>query len=241
MARKKKSPARASAPREKLEFPHGASLKGGNPLPSSPREKAAPAPQEKNPYHLNLKAVDDLVTASPENSPPVSKQELRRYHAGPRVHLSDWVKALLLKFWFAGVICYFFIWGLSTYSLNQWDLILILGIALGGVTHLLTKNIYRFMAKTEGAYDRWMMFPRKSLVFLPPDILYALLLIVCTMMTYSGINTLFSGPDGTAVLNVEPLLFGLFVTLWDLLFLGCKHLLSRIVRDARRKVSSSGS
>ena len=222
-----------SSPQEKLTFPSGASLKDD----PSPWNAPSP-PEEKNYYKLNLKAVDDLVTASKENSPPVSKQELRKYHAGPKIQLSDWVKALLLKYWIAGVICYFFVWGLSTFSMNQWDLMLILGIALGGATHLLTNNIYRFIAKTEGAYDRWMMFPRNSLLFLPLDIIYAMLLTVCTMMTYNGINILFAGPEGIPVLSVEPLLFGLMVTLWDLLFLSMKKLGIQILRDARNKITS---
>ncbi len=229
--RNKKNPVSAH---EKLPFPSGASLKED---PFSSRN-ASPPQEEKNLYKLNLKAVDDLVTASKENSPPVSKQELRKYHAGPKIQLSDWVKALLLKYWIAGVICYFFVWGLSTFSMNQWDLMLILGIALGGATHLLTNNIYRFIAKTEGAYDRWMMFPRNSLLFLPLDIIYAMLLTVCTMMTYNGINILFSGPEGIPVLSVEPLLFGLMVTLWDLLFLSMKKLGIHILRDARNKIAS---
>ena len=232
MAKKKKP---SPAPKhEKLPFPHGASLKEAGSIPKSEETHAPSANTEPDYYRLKLQAVDDLVTASPENSPPVSKQELRKYHAGPKIQLSDWVKALLLKIWFAGVICYFFIWGLSTFALNQWDLILILGIVLGGVTHLLTNNIYRFIAKQKGAYDRWMMFPGKSLGFLPLDILYATVLILLTMMTYSGLNRLLAGPDAASpALGVEPVLFGVIVTLWDLLFLGTKRLGSRILQDAK--------
>lgn len=237
MAKQKKT-GKASA-YQKMPFPHGVSLAGkGQPAPEKQEKRQEPGGQETDYYRLKYQAVEDLVTASPENSPPVSRQELRKFHAGPRVHAADWVKAILLKFWFAGVICYFFIWGLSTYALNQWDHLLILAIAQGGVTFLLTNNIYRFMAKTEGAYDRWMMFPGKSIVLLLPEILYAAVLILCTVMTYNGVNLAFAGgAEGGAALGVEPLLYGLFITLWDLLFLGVKHLLKRILADARQKVS----
>jgi len=245
MAKKKTAdPARKQ---EKLPFPSGIMLN------DSPVRPAGGAPGEKKPsgdpgeteeagyYKLKLKAVDDLVTANEENSPPVPKQEMRKYRSSAGWHLPDWIKAILLKYWFAGVICYFFIWGLSTYRLNQWDLIAILAVALGGVTYLLTKNIYRFIAKKEGDYDRWMMIPGKSLAFLPLDILYALVLVLCTIMTYNGINMLLTKPDAaTAALGVEPLLFGLFVTLWDLLFLGVKKMMHRVVEDAKKKVSSGG-
>ena len=195
-----------------------------------------PRKDEADYYRLKVKAVDDLVNASAENSPPVSRQELRKYQSGPKVRLADWVKAILLKWWIAGTICYFFVWGLSTFNLNQWDLLLILGVVLGLATNLLTNNIYRFIAKTEGAYDRWMMFPKKGYIFYLLDILYGTLLVLCTMMSYNTINLVISGGvrDAPVAMGVEPILFGLLITAWDLLFLGFKRVGQRILTDARR-------
>lgn len=195
-----------------------------------------PRKNEADYYRLKVKAVDDLVNASAENSPPVSRQELRKYQSGPKVKLADWVKAILLKWWIAGTICYFFVWGLSTFNLNQWDLLLILGVVLGLATNLLTNNIYRFIAKTEGAYDRWMMFPKKGYIFYLLDILYGTLLVLCTMMSYNTINLVISGGvrDAPVAVGVEPILFGLLITAWDLLFLGFKRVGQRILTDARR-------
>ena len=181
-----------------------------------------PRKDEADYYRLKVKAVDDLVNASAENSPPVSRQELRKYQSGPKVKLADWVKAILLKWWIAGTICYFFVWGLSTFTLNQWDHMVIIGVALGAVTNLLTNNVYRFIAKKPGAYDRWMMVTSKKLLFLPLDLVYALALVFCVLMTYNTVNAAaaaLTGTEGT-VLGVEPILFGVFTTAWDLLLLG---------------------
>lgn len=207
----------------------------------SKKKKKSPSSQpqheERNYYHLNTRAVDELVTANEENSPPVSAKELRKYQSGPRIKMADWVKAILLKCWAGGMVCYFFIWGLSTLTMNQWDQLLILGIVLGLVTNLIVNNIFRFIAAGPGLYDRWMMFPGKSIAFLPLDILYALLLMYCTMQTYNGINVFFAGGGESAgpVLAVEPILFGVFLTLWDLLFLGVKRLWKRMLAEARAK------
>ena len=203
-------------------------------------KKPEAEPDVSSYYRLKTQAVEDLVTANEENSPPVSASELRKYHAGPKIRLSDRIKAILIKIWIAGMICYFFIWGISTVAMNPWDQLLVIGIALGLATNLMTNNIYRFIAKTPGAYDRWMMFPGRKLYFLPLDIAYAILLAACTVMTYNGINLLAAGDTGQtgARLGVEPILFGIIVTLWDLLFLGCKRLIRRIFRDAERKVSA---
>lgn len=214
---------------EKIPFPHG--------KPMNDRRKSTEAPEESRvPDYSDLKrqAVEDLVTASPENSPPVSRQELKKYHAAPRIKVADWIKAIVLKFWMAGVICYFFVWGLSTFSLNQWDLLLILAAALGMATNLLTNNILRFIARDEGVYDRWMMFPGKSFWFLPLDIVYAAVLVLCTVMTYNGINTIAAGGAAGAApaVGVEPILFGVLTTAWDFLFLWMKRLGKQIVSDA---------
>lgn len=203
------------------------------------QQKPAGEPDVSSYYQLKTQAIEDLVSANAENSPPVDAAELRKYHAGPKVRMSDWVKAILIKIWMNGMICYFFIWGISTIAINPWDHLLVIGVAMGLATNLITNNIYRFIAKTPGAYDRWMMFPRKKLYFLPLDAVYAVLLAWCTIMTYNAINLLAAGgTEGAGPwLGVEPILFGIFTTLWDLLFLGCKRLFLRIFRDAERKVS----
>ena len=191
-------------------------------------------------YDLKTKAVDDLVTADARNSPPVSPEELRKYRSGPHITLADWVKAILIKLWFAGMICYFFVWGLSAFTLNQWDHIAIIGVSLGAVTNLLTNNVYRFIARTPGAYDRWMMVTSPKIWFLPLDLAYALVLTVCVLMTYNTLNALFTPPGAQgAALGVEPILFGVFATLWDLLFLGMKRVFLKIVSDAQKRVRAS--
>ena len=70
--------------------------------------------------------------------------------------------------------------------------------------------------------------------------LAAILLTACTIMTYNGINLLAAGgsEQAGAAIGVEPILFGIFVTAWDLLFLGCKRLGGRILADAKQKVSA---
>ena len=75
------------------------------------RKNKAPAREEVRPaseyYKLNTKAVEDLVTADESNSPEVSEEELRKYRSGPKLKLTDWAKAILVKMWFAGSVCFF--------------------------------------------------------------------------------------------------------------------------------------
>ncbi len=226
----KKKPTSGPKPAEKD--------RAGEKPENAPEQKEYIHTPEEKYYRLKTRAVDDLVNANEKNSPPVSAAELRKYRSGPHISLADWAKAILIKAWFAGVICYFFIWGLSTFTLNQWDHILIISAALGTVTNLLTNNVLRFIAKKKRGYDRWMMVTSSKIRYLPLDLLYALVLVFCVLMTYNTVNTAAASlfhAQGT-FLGVEPILFGLFTTAWDLLFLGVKRLLKRIFDDARRQV-----
>ena len=187
-------------------------------------------------YKLNLKAVDDLVTADVSNSPKVSEAELRKYRSGPKVRLGDTAKALLIKLWFYGATCFFFLWGLGTY-LNHWlDQLVVLGLAMGFITDLLTNNVYRFYAKTPGGNDRWMMFPQKGFYTLPLNLVYAFVLLFCVVTTYNVLNLALTS-FGSASLGVGPILFGVFTAAWDLLFIKIKHMARKMLADARRSAN----
>lgn len=193
-------------------------------------------------YKLKTQAVDDLVNADESNSPPVSKAELRKYVSGPKIKLSHWLKITLIKAWFAGMVCFFFLWGLGTYVSDQLDMLFIVGIALGFVTDLLVNPIFRYYAKTPGSNDRWMMFPKKGFISLPLNVLYAFLLLFLVVTTYSMINAAVlsvTKAQDTIPLGVEPILFGAFTTGWDMLLLGMKRMAGRIVQDAKNSAGGA--
>lgn len=197
-------------------------------------EKKSPAEY----YKLNTKAVEDLVEANESNSPVVSEEELQKYRSGSKIKVPVWFRILFIKFWFPAMVCYFFIWGLSTYVTNLLDMLVITGIALGIATDLLTNNVLRFFARTEGEYDRWMMFPKKAYRTFPLNILYSCVVLFLVFMLYNVINAiagLLTGAMGTVILGVEPVLFGLFYMGFDMLLIEAKHLSQRILKDAMDK------
>lgn len=190
-------------------------------------------------YKLNTKAVEDLANATAENSPKVSQEELKKYRSKSGIHLPKWLKAVLLKAWFAGAACFFIFWGLGMYLTNLLDMMLVFGVALGMVMDLLVNSIFRFAAATSGENDGWMMFPKKGLGAFFGNILYAFLLLFCVYSLYQLLNTAivsFTGQTDSVPVGVEPILFGLFYMGFDLLFLGVKHLARRIVADAKISV-----
>lgn len=191
-------------------------------------------------YKLNTRAVDDLVTADKDNSPEVSEEELRKYRSGSRIKLPQWLKAVLIKAWFAGAVCFFIFWGLGNYIGNVLDMLVVFGIVLGMVMELLVNSIFRYFEETPGANDRWMMFPKRSYMSFVLNLVYGGWLLFCVYTLYQAINgaivALFGVTD-TVPLGVEPILFGLFFMGFDQLFIAMKHLFLKIISDAKRQAS----
>ena len=189
-------------------------------------------------YKLHTKAVDDLVEANKENSPIVPEKELRKYKSKTLLgRIPDGVKMVLIKAWFAGSVCFFIFWGLSGYLADLLDTLFVFGLVLGMVTDLLTNNVLRFYAAKPGANDRFMMFPKKKYSSFFFNIVYAMFLLACVAVFYSLINIGLTAVSGEATaLGVGPILFGLFYTGFDLLFLGLKRMAVSMLNDAKNSV-----
>lgn len=188
-------------------------------------------------YDLKTQAIEDLATADESNSPEVSEEELRAYRSGSGIKVADWVKLCFIKAWFAGAVCFFFLWGLGGYMADQLDLLFATGLALGVVTEMLTNNVIRFFEKTPGQYSGWMMFPQKGFVTYPLNILYAGVLLALVVGLYTVINMVIvsiTGAVDTVPLGVEPILFGVFYLGFDLLLIKIKHLLTGLFRKPGR-------
>lgn len=190
-------------------------------------------PQKKN-YNLKSDAVETLAGTDREPVPEYSQEELDRYRSRKKVKMSQTVKAVLLKTWFAGAVCYFILWGLGTYVAGL-DMLVILAVALGMVTDLLTNNVIRFFEDVPGGNNRYLMVRRRGVPGFFLNILYAAVLLLCVYTTYNLINLAIvavTGATDTVPLGVEPILFGLLTMGFDLLFLGARRMAVSMVRDA---------
>ena len=193
---------------------------------------------EQGSYDLKTQAVEDLASASEENTPEYGTEELTKYKSKSKLHIPKPVKALFVKFWFGGMVCYFFMWGLGIYIPSQLDLFVVTSVAMGFVTDILVNNIFRFYAETEGANDKWMMFPKKGYKSLVLNIVYAFVLMLFVAKAYNLINTVINrvtGETDNVPFGVEPISFGLIYLGFDMLFIGLKSFAKKIILDAKRK------
>lgn len=197
-------------------------------------------PDKQHNYELKSDAVDALVNADSEEVPQYSKAELGKYRSHRGIELPELVKVLILKAWFPGAVCYFILWGLGAYVSSNLDMLFIVGVVLGMVTDLLTNNILRFMEKTPGENNRWLLVTHKGMVGFGLNLLFGLIIVLCVFFLYEAINrvaALITGDPTRVFLGVEPFFYGLFCMGFDLLLLGMKHLLAAIFRDAKNAVS----
>lgn len=189
-------------------------------------------------YDLKTDAVNKLLNA--KDAPKVSDKEIRKYTSKNKFHIPSWVKIVFIKFWFAGAMCYFFLWGLGMYLQNL-DLMVVLACALGASMDLMVNHLLHYFEPTKGEYDKWMMVTVRKFWSLFINILYAGLLLICVMQAYELINMLVTGTTAenaeSVPVGVEPLLFGILFMAFDMLFIGIKNLLIKIFRDAQKKVS----
>ena len=197
-----------------------------------------PKTKEASYYQLHTGAVEDLVTATKENTPKYSEEELNRYRSGKsKRKFPQGLKVVLIKFWFYGAVCFFVFWGLGLY-LTGLDLQFVGAIVLGMVTDLLINHFLRFTEKLPGGSKKWMMVTRRGTAGFFMNLLYGFLLMFLIVTAYNMINTgivgIF-GSENAPLLHVEPLGFGLIAMGADMLCVAIRNTLRKIVDDAKKK------
>ena len=191
-------------------------------------KKNTPSSSDKNYYKLNTEAVDRLVNADKKDysKDKKLKDPAKQYRSGFLDRIPAPVKALFVKFWFNGAVCFFIFWGLSALIGNLLDTIFVLALVMGMVTDILVNNTLRFVETLPEENNKWMMFPQKKYWTFIANIFYSFIVLFCVIWLYKILG-----------INVEPILFGIFYMLFDLFFIGVKNLMKSIINDAINKVN----
>ena len=190
-------------------------------------------------YKLKTDAVERLVNADKKTYDKTKGDPGKQYRSrGFLDKIPSWIKALFIKFWFNGSVCFFIFWGLGMYVTDMLDMIFVLAIVMGMVTDILVNNAFRFLATYEGQNDKWMMFPKKKYWTFVANILYAFPVLVGVIWFYNIFNVVLNnikGTEGEMFLGVEPIVFGLAYMAIDMLFITMKNTMIKIISDAKQK------
>lgn len=212
----------------------------------------------ENYYDLKVEQVDDLVailkddaaaknkevttdieeiTGEKVNSDKEKNKHFDPYRSDILRKVPTWLKALLVKWWFAGCVCYFIMWGLGEFIPNNENLMLATGAVLGVVVDIFVNPIFFFFERDKGEYNNYMMlpFPFKKFWTFFVNVIYYILVMMLVSMTYTGINLLVQIGDPDNFVGVEPLLFGTICVIIDMAFIGIKDLIVYLVKKRKNK------
>lgn len=206
----------------------------------------------ENYYDLKTDAVNILSDAIKNQNVPENKVEdlidekgkkVDPYHVDKLSKVPAWIKVVFIKFWVAGAICYFFLWGLGIYVTNPLDMLVLTGIGTGIITDLLVNSAFLYFESDKKEYHKYMLlpYPAKKFWTLLINIPFGIIEVYCVYYLYVLANYIIvaiKGLDKTDIpLSVEPLLYGLFFVLVDFVFLFIKNLIVKIYKDALNKVN----
>ena len=157
----------------------------------------------ENFYDLRVDKVDELVAAlkgedtsqygevSMDIADCTGVEDAKNYTRGGKRRQFDpyktdllsrvpsWLKALFVKFWFAGAVCYFILWGLGIS--DTLDSVVLTGAVMGIIVDVLVNPLFRYMETDKREYNAYMMFPFPFKAFWTffTNILYYVFVILC--------------------------------------------------------------
>lgn len=215
-----------------------------------------------NYYDLKIDKVDELVAAlkdenatfkdevnysinentgvyDPKNVKANGKEkQFDPYKIDRLSKVPTWLKAVFIKWWFAGAVCYFIMWGLSIDS--GFDRVVLCGMVLGLVVDILVNPLFKYMESDRREYDSYMMFPFpfKAYWTFFTNLIYYVFVMYFVNLAYGGLNELInfmSNTTNSVYVGVEPLLFGTFCVIVDMAFIGIKDLIVFLVKKSKKK------
>ena len=160
-----------------------------------------------------------------------SSKEFNPYRTDFLSRIPTFIKALFVKWWFAGVVCFFVNMGLGIYITATADLVLFDGIFLGLVVDVLVNPLYRFLETDRREYNAYMMFPfplKAYWTFFTNVLYYIGVAVVVNFVYYFINNYMFS-------LAIEPMSWALIVVAVDMVFIGIKDLIVYLVKKRKKE------
>ena len=199
-------------------------------------------------YNLKQEAVNDLVKALKEpdtkevplsNKKNKEKPPFNPYKIDKLSKIPTWIKAVFVKFWIAGAICFFFFWGLGYYIESMENLILFTAIATGLIVDFLVTPAFLYFESDKKEFHKYIMVPvsSKKIWSLLINIPVAFIEVYGVVTIYAIINQVYVNSNGLSegyvTLAVEPLLYGVFFVAIDLLLLFFKNLIVGMIENVR--------
>ncbi|MCD8309516.1 MAG: hypothetical protein LUD19_06650 [Clostridia bacterium] len=184
---------------------------------------------------------DDVDEDGKHKKRPKKKKEFDPYKRDKLSRIPKWLSASFIKFWFFGVVCYFVFMAIGALFVDDsgdlsdaatLDLYFICGVVMGIIVDCMVNPIFRMMESDKKEFNNYMMFPFpfKQFWTILTNIIYYLVVVffVGAMYYLLDVIGIYAG--------VEPLLFGVFCLIVDMIFIGIKDLIVFLIKKLIKKV-----
>lgn len=214
----------------------------------------------ENYYDLRVEKVDELVAAlkdeefefpdtvsmgindctgidDPKNTKRGKQKQFDPYKTDFLGKIPAWIKAIFIKWWFAGAVCYFVMWGIQIK--DPLDQAVLCGGVLGLIVDILVNPLFRYLETDRKEYNAYMMFPFPFKAFWTffTNIIYYIIVLAGVNGLYVLLNYIIISASGaeSALGGVEPLLFGVFAVIVDMAMIGIKDAIVYLVKRNGKK------
>lgn len=173
--------------------------------------------------------------AGEKSSKHYDEKEIKKFQKSEIFsYIPYWIKALFLKYWFFGAVCFFI--GMGIQGINGDIYALVAGLTCGVLTDLVTDNILLMMDSDKKESRYYVIYKDKSIWSFLINLVYGLLLYFSCEYFCAFIVSTYSESGGSWFLQ-EPLSQSLVLIVFDMVCIGIKDLIAyAILKKDKREL-----
>ena len=154
-------------------------------------------------------------------------QEIKKYDKGFLNKVPYSIKAILIKYWFYGAVCFFSLMGFI--GISGENAALVGGLIAGALFDIACYNILEMMDHDNNKARYYMMYKSKKIYSIFINVVYQVAVFLIAMVIISSIVSTYKDPVNNWFLQ-EPLSIALVLTAIDAIFLLIKNLLVNLLK-----------
>lgn len=154
-------------------------------------------------------------------------QEIKKYDKGFLNKVPYSIKAILIKYWFYGAVCFFSLMGFI--GISGENAALVGGLIAGALFDIACYNILEMMDQDNNKAKYYMMYKSKKIYSVFINVVYQVAVFLIAMVIISSIVSTYKDPVNNWFLQ-EPLSIALVLTAIDAIFLLIKNLLVKLFK-----------
>lgn len=154
-------------------------------------------------------------------------QEIKKYDKGFLNKVPYSIKAILIKYWFYGAVCFFSLMGFI--GISGENAALVGGLIAGALFDIACYNILEMMDHDNNKSKYYMMYKSKKIYSVFINVIYQVAVFLIAMVIISSIVSTYKDPVNNWFLQ-EPLSIALVLTAIDAIFLLIKNLLVKLFK-----------